>query len=365
MNRQRIAWGRAGEIELYLERDGSSSWRSSLSNLLLGKMSLVGPNLSLRGVKGREEDLWWRFRPGLFSLSALRRRTGIAFASDEQIDNEYLKERSLKSDLKLVLRSLLLCWLPDDPGQSPAQVDMFGVTLANPTFPEALAQLADWCHDGQHRQVAFLNAHCINVLHQQPAYRNSLFGFDWLLADGFGVRLASLVLAQPLKDNLNGTDLFPALCTELSPRQSRVYLLGGRPGVASAVAEWIASNYPNLQVVGHRDGYFREDEEPQLLAEIRGLQPHLLLVALGVPNQELWLAKHRHNLPPGLALGVGGLLDFYSGRIRRAPQWLRELGLEWLFRLSQEPLRLANRYIVGNLLFFYRLWRHSMQRKSS
>jgi len=313
-------------------------------------MSLVGPSPRLAGCTPTPGALWPEVRPGVFSLSALRQRTGIAFDDRGQIEDDYLRQRSLKKDLGLVARSLLLSWLPESPPDCPERLHLFDLELGNPTMEQALATMGEWTRQPQARRVAFVNAHCVNVMQHNPSYRQALQSCDWLLCDGFGMRLAGLALGQPLRDNVNGTDLFPALCASLSP--TRVFLFGAKPGVAEAVAEWIQGHHPQLQVVGCQHGYLQSDQEHQALLErMRGLQPQLTLVALGVPAQELWLQRWREQLPPGLYLAVGGLFDFFSGRIPRAPQWLRELGLEWTYRLLQEPRRMARRYLVGNLIF--------------
>lgn len=343
-------------------------WRGpgffAILNVAVGSMNWVGPSLELADRPPAPEALWPRRLPGVFSLSGLRQRTGIAFEDRASIEDEYVRTRTWKKDLALALRSLLLCWLPASPPACPALLNLFGLQLANPSMSEALDQLQLWTHADLPRQVAFINAHCVNLLHQKPDYAAALQHYDWLLSDGFGVRLAGLALSQPIKDNVNGTDLFPALCKRLEPEATRLFLFGARPGVAEAVAEWIQKNYPALQVVGCHDGYLHGDQEERLLQQLQELRPQLTLVALGVPAQELWLERHRHRLPGGLYLAVGGLFDFYSGRTARAPLWLREMGLEWTFRLLQEPGRMWRRYLVGNLIFAAHVWREASKQRS-
>jgi N-acetylglucosaminyldiphosphoundecaprenol N-acetyl-beta-D-mannosaminyltransferase len=113
--------------------------------------------------------------------------------------------------------------------------------------------------------------------------------------------------------------------------------------------------YPGLEIAGARDGYFRPEEEGAVIEAINGSGARILLVAFGAPRQELWIARWRDRLAPPVAMGVGGLFDFYSGRIPRAPVWMREIGLEWVFRLMQEPGRMWRRYVIGNPLFLYRV----------
>ncbi|MDH5536877.1 MAG: WecB/TagA/CpsF family glycosyltransferase, partial [Betaproteobacteria bacterium] len=151
--------------------------------------------------------------------------------------------------------------------------------------------------------------------------------------------------------------LFPRLCRMAADEGLSLYLLGARPGVAAAVAENARKRVPQLAIAGHRDGYWAEQDEQSVVSAIRASGADILLVAMGAPRQELWIAKNAPRLGVKVALGVGGLFDFYAGRVARAPLWLRELGLEWTYRLLQEPRRMWRRYVIGNPLFLWRAWR--------
>jgi len=135
-----------------------------------------------------------------------------------------------------------------------------------------------------------------------------------------------------------------------------LFLLGARPGVAAAAAQSMRQRYPALRIAGTRDGYFDAAEEPAVIEQINASGADILLVAFGAPRQDLWLHQHRDVLAPPVRMGVGGLFDFYSGRIPRAPEWMREIGLEWAYGLLQEPGRMWRRYVIGNPLFLYRVW---------
>ena len=220
---------------------------------------------------------------------------------------------------------------------------------------EALTQLVQWTRESRPRQVHFLNAHCVNVAHRNPEYRRVLEQADLVLADGIGVKLAFRWEGSELRDNLNGTDLFPLLCQALNQQEggARLFLLGGKPGVPEGVKAWIAARFPNLEVVGATHGY--HPDKQVVVDQVCLAQPDLLLVAMGVPAQEIFIHQHLGELGCPLAMGVGGLFDFYSGRQRRAPQWMRRLNLEWAYRLWREPGRMWRRYILGNLLFLWRM----------
>ena len=134
-----------------------------------------------------------------------------------------------------------------------------------------------------------------------------------------------------------------------------LYLLGGRPGVAEGVRDWLAQEHPEVKVSGYHHGYFTSEEEPEVIGHIADSGAKLLLVALGAPRQDMWISENLERTGVRVAMGVGGLFDFYSGRTPRAPQWLREMGLEWLYRFGQEPGRMWKRYFVGNALFLIRV----------
>lgn len=225
--------------------------------------------------------------------------------------------------------------------------------LHNVSMEAALNTLESWISQGLCKQVSFLNAHCVNVAQRDPEYRRSLFKSDLVLADGIGVKMAFRHQGGVLKDNVNGTDLFPLLCERLNESGgARVFLLGARPGVPEGVADWVSSRFPKLEIVGCHHGYFeRSDDIVELIEESKA---QVVLVALGVPRQETWISDNLARLN-AVVLGVGGLFDFFSGRQKRAPLWIRRLNLEWAYRLWREPGRMWRRYLVGNALFLWRL----------
>jgi N-acetylglucosaminyldiphosphoundecaprenol N-acetyl-beta-D-mannosaminyltransferase len=200
-----------------------------------------------------------------------------------------------------------------------------------------------------------VNADCVNISCRNREYRRAVQQSDLVFADGIGVRVAGKVLGQPVRDNVNGTDLFPLLAKALEFTGKRIYLLGGQPGVAEGVAQWLAANFPGVELAGFHHGYFTTDKEAEVIEEIRTSGADLVLVAFGAPRQELWIRRNLHKLGAKVVIGVGGLLDFFSGRIPRAPRWVRKLGMEWGYRLSQEPKRLWRRYLIGNVVFLARL----------
>ena len=213
-------------------------------------------------------------------------------------------------------------------------------------------------------RVYYANAHTMVTASSDSRLEQALDQADLLLADGSGVRWGSALLGSPLKYNLNGTDLVPALCKAGAPKGLSVYLLGANPGVAKKAAENLAKSFPGLVIAGVRNGYFADQQIEDVLEEIKAANPHLLLVAMGVPKQEIWIAEHADQLPNITCMGVGGLFDFLAKRLPRAPMWMRRTGFEWVWRMMMEPRRLWKRYFIGNVVFLglvvasvFRPWR--------
>ena len=237
----------------------------------------------------------------------------------------------------------------------PASLDIRGIRLLNLAMDEALAAIDAALAARQQTRISFVNADCVNIAAGDASYREALAGTDWVFIDGVGMRIAGRIMDQPVRDNVNGTDLFPRLCALLAQQGKRLFLYGAQPGVAAAAAGWAEAHFPGLQIAGTLHGYQPAGAEAETVAAIRASGADVVLVGLGAPAQEAWIARNHDKTGATVAIGVGGLFDYYSGRIPRAPLWMRRLGLEWLFRLVQEPRRLWRRYIVGNAVFLSRI----------
>ncbi len=219
------------------------------------------------------------------------------------------------------------------------------------SLSEAIELLLGRILKRQGGRVYYGNAHTMVTAAKNPALTEALERSDLLLADGSGVRWGSALLRTPLIYNLNGTDLVPSLCKNGAAKGLSIYLLGAKPGVAEKAAANLKKAYPGLVIAGTQHGYFSETETPQVLEAIRRTRPQLLLVAIGVPRQEIWIDRYATQLPGITCMGVGGLFDFVAERVARAPYLIRAIGMEWLWRLAMEPNRLWRRYIIGNLVF--------------
>lgn len=227
---------------------------------------------------------------------------------------------------------------------------ILGVAVKAVTAEAAVALLDDNVSQQTATAVAFLNANTAVRATENTAFRSVLQGFV-VFNDGAGVDAAHrLKYGSGFPENLNGTDFTPLYLARTRHR-FRVFLLGARADVVAQTAAALQSRYPQHDIVGYHDGYFSTDQNEEVIGLIRSRAANLLLVAMGNPAQELWIADNLQRSGVLLAFGVGALFDFIAGRFPRAPRLIRWLRSEWLFRLMCEPGRLWKRYTVDNFKF--------------
>ena len=325
-----------------------------LFNIVRGDMSIIGP----RGVRvgellPRRYDVRHRYdvRPGLVCLWWTRRRANIAYGEEAASDREYAETHDLCGDLGIALRAIPAALYGKPSTGCPARVSILGVSVDNLSMDEAVSDIVGRLEGSPPSQVCFANADCLNRARDDADYLETLTRADLVLADGIGMKLAGKILGASVQQNVNGTDLFPLLCQALSGTGHGIFLLGGRPDAADGVKRWVLENQPGVTVSGCHHGYFSRDEEQNVIDEISTSGASLLLVAMGAPRQDVWVRRHLDRLGVRVGVGVGGLFDFYSGLIPRAPQWVREIGMEWFYRFLQEPRRMWRRYFLGNAIF--------------
>jgi len=221
--------------------------------------------------------------------------------------------------------------------------------LDTPTFFDALEQ----CLTEEYSiTINFLNAHCFNIAQKNDDYRDALEQSTFLLNDGVGVDIAGKLIGVHFKENLNGTDLIPQMLEYFAKNGLKVFFFGACKDVIEAAVSQIAADCPNLSVVGYSDGFV--DNSASVIDQINKSRADAVILGMGVPRQELWVAKHSAKLSSTKIFVSGGaIFDFISGNKLRAPHFIRRLKLEWLFRLVQEPIRLFSRYVLGPFIFLY------------
>lgn len=214
--------------------------------------------------------------------------------------------------------------------------DILGLRFDALSFPQALEAADALCRAGEGGYIVTANPELILRARTEIELRQVVDGAALVLADGVGVLYAADILGTPLPERVSGSDLVPALLPKMAERGASLFLYGGKPGVAERAAAALKALYPGLRIAGTENGYI--SDETALLERIQEAKPELLLVALGAPRQERWMAEHR--ALPCLMIGVGGLLDVFARDIPRAPIGWQKAGLEWLYRLYKEPRRL-------------------------
>ncbi len=228
-------------------------------------------------------------------------------------------------------------------------VSILDLSVQNVTMEQAVNDVYGFFGARASKIVVTPNAEILQMFHRDPAVREALLQADYVVPDGVGVLMAAKRLGTPLKEKVAGIELATHLLERSAAEGKRVYFLGARPGVAEAAKRRMEEKLPGLQIVGLRDGYFKPEEEPEIIAEINRLDVDMLFVCLGAPRQELWMAKNRPALKIGVMLGLGGTLDVLGENVRRAPRWMIRLRLEWLYRIAMEPKRISR---VARLPFF-------------
>ena len=281
-----------------------------------------------------------------------------------QVSAQTLKVNG-KKEAALVAKASRSAALWNKATTSGATVDLFGFRIDNTTLDAAAKSLVDAARDGRRQRVAFLNAHVINTAASDPAYARVLDGADRCFADGSGMALAARLSGITLADNVNGTDLCPLLCEAAIRAGQTIFLLGGQPGVAEAAAETLRGLGLGAAIAGVHHGYVKRGgaEEAEAVDAINASGASILLVGMGVPVQDIWIARNAHRIAAPVVAGVGGLFDFFAGRVSRAPAFLRGRGLEWTWRLAQEPARMWKRYLVGNGVFIGRALGEAVTRR--
>ncbi|MBU0480050.1 MAG: WecB/TagA/CpsF family glycosyltransferase [Proteobacteria bacterium] len=211
------------------------------------------------------------------------------------------------------------------------------INIHNLSYVEVLEKVEEFIRSGQSHIMVCANPEMVLYARRKPEYRDFINRADLVTPDGVGLLLAARVLGHPLKERVTGTDLSESFGRLSAEKGYSMYFLGGEPGIAEEAASSLANRYPGVNIVGIHHGFFSSDDEKEIVADIKNKKPDILMVCLGMYIQEMWIQKYFRELNVPVCLGNGGALDFVAGKRRRAPKWLMGLGLEWLFRLIQDP----------------------------
>jgi N-acetylglucosaminyldiphosphoundecaprenol N-acetyl-beta-D-mannosaminyltransferase len=309
-------------------------------DVFTGRAQWVGARLDAGAVRG------------VVSPIEPRLHLGLVYEDLVDAEREALRGRSVKRDLGVLARTIAARALGGGGSACPdARPHVVSARVDNVSVREALELILRPATSGRARFVAFAHPHALNLARFDADLRKHLAEADAVLPDGVGLRIASRILGTPIAANVNGTDLLPVLCREAAARGVKLAFVGAKPGVADRAAANLRRAHAGLDIAFVRDGYLDPTSTIATLETIRSLGRVVVLVGMGSPVQERWCRDARTHAPEATFVTVGGLFDFFSGDVPRAPVAVRELGLEWAFRMVQDPKRLAKRYLVGNPVF--------------
>jgi UDP-N-acetylglucosamine 2-epimerase (non-hydrolysing) len=247
---------------------------------------------------------------------------------------------------------------------TPRRIEVLGVPVDNLTMEETLGVVAGFIESGKPHQHVVVNVDKVVKASRDPDLRRIIEQCDLVNADGMPVVWASRLLGTPIKERVTGVDLFDALMRRAADRGWRVFLLGAEEEIVARVREKYEAALPKLVVAGHRNGYWSDAEEPQVVEQVRAARADILFVAISSPKKERFLGTWQAHMRVPFAMGVGGTFDVAAGKVRRAPVWMQQAGLEWFMRFLQEPRRMYRRYFIEGLPFFGMLAREMAVRRS-
>jgi len=230
-------------------------------------------------------------------------------------------------------------------------VDILGLPVNSLTMEDVLRRADQSVASRKQLLLGVINAAKVVNARKNACLKQSLQQANLILADGVPIVWLSRLMGFGLPERIAGIDIMYKLLELSSEKNYAVYFLGAKPDVLRKVIEFVQNNYPGLRIAGFRDGYFKQSEEKEVAEEIRESKADILFVAMSSPKKENFLEKwHRFTLVP-ICHGVGGSFDIIAGITKRAPAWMQKCGLEWLYRVIQEPARMWKRYLVTNTIF--------------
>ena len=229
------------------------------------------------------------------------------------------------------------------------KIDVMGVRFDNVTMGEALKHAEEILDRGETCYCVTPNPEIVYEAMHDADFCSLLNGAAMVLPDGVGVLLGAKLLGSPLKEKVSGVDFAAQLLPLLEARGKKLYLLGSKPGVAELAAANMQKRCPNLRICGMADGYFRDEDA--VVERINAANPDVLFVCLGSPKQEYFMKNHLSQLHAALMVGLGGSLDAFAGTVKRAPDWVIRIGMEWFYRLVKEPRRFKRMLRLPKFVF--------------
>ncbi|MDI6704120.1 MAG: WecB/TagA/CpsF family glycosyltransferase [bacterium] len=237
------------------------------------------------------------------------------------------------------------------------KVNIMGIDIDSIGFEEAIERIEGFISQRSIHYIVTPNVDHLIKLQKDEEFREIYKNASMVLPDGVPLLWAGRFLGTPLKEKVSGSDLFPALCKVSSEKGYRLFFLGSTDHVLKKVCKILKSRYPNLKITGAYAPSFKimenKKENEEIIRMIKSKRPDILFVGLGAPKQERWIYRNLKRINVPVSIGIGISFDYMAGEIRRAPKWMQRIGLEWFYRLLQEPKRLWKRYLIDDMKFFY------------
>jgi len=240
------------------------------------------------------------------------------------------------------------------------RIDFLGASIEPWTMQETVREIADRLDRGEFTQHVVVNVAKLITMRNDVALRAAISACEIVNADGMGVVWGARILGLSIPERVAGVDLFFQLLTLASERGYPVYILGAKENVINSAVKKLRGMYPRLDIAGYHHGYFGEDEAA-VVEEVRRSGAQMLFVAISSPKKEEFISKYREHLGVKFAMGIGGTIDIVAGVTKRAPRWMQRLGLEWLYRVLQEPRRMWKRYLTTNSIYAWLLLREKFR----
>ncbi|WP_439443429.1 WecB/TagA/CpsF family glycosyltransferase [Listeria aquatica] len=245
---------------------------------------------------------------------------------------------------------------------SSKRISLLGTNIDCLTMNETLDCIEAYIAQKENIQHIAVNAGKINLMSEDPELQMIANQCPLINADGQSIVWAARFLGYKVPERVAGIDLFIRLVELAAQNKYRIFYFGAEESIVEKVVYIHQKKYPDLEIVGYRNGYFNENQSLQIAKEIADTRPDILFVAFSSPKKEKWIYTYKDVLQVPFSMGVGGSFDVIAGKTKRAPKWMQRMGLEWLYRFMQEPRRMYTRYLKGNWLFLKKVWFEKKQR---
>ncbi len=235
-------------------------------------------------------------------------------------------------------------------------ISILGVRIDNVTYADAMACVETFLREPDLHQIATVNPEFVVMAQTNADLMRALNASALNVPDGVGLMWAARRLKSPLRERVTGQEMVDRIAALAAERGHRVFFLGAREGIAERAAEKLKEKFERLEIAGCYAGSPAREEEDEIVARVNAANPQILFVAYGPPKQELWIARNTARLNVSVAMGVGGTFDTLAGIVPRAPQWIRDAGLEWTYRLLREPRRFKRQLAIPYFMWLVMTW---------